>query len=137
MVEKRRYVRIDHPIRIRYRVAHNLQSDEEAVSKNIGGRGVCLILNRSIQVGSSLKLSFRLPGVYPAIEARGKVVWTNKLRSGSQDLPNGTEAGVQFTSISNASKACIINFVYESLKRRNQNHLRKVRSRPMRPRCLS
>ena len=121
MVEKRRFVRIDHPIRVRYRIEGKEEGEGEALSKNIGGMGICLLLNEAFPVGSLLKLILDVPGTGEPVETAAQVVWVDKVERRDGSSTADFEVGVKFTSITNVGKASIINFIYESVaKRKNK-----------------
>ena len=120
MVEKRRFVRLDCPIRIRYQLEGKDESAGEAFSKNIGGMGICLFLSGSFPVGSFLKLLLEIPGLSEPVETLAEVVWVDKAETREEKVRADFEAGLKFTSISSVAKASIINYVYESVKKRKE-----------------
>ena len=119
MVEKRRFVRVDVPIRVWYRLPGKKASKGEALSKNISGGGICILVSRRFPVESLLHLTLRIPGTFEDINTEGKVLWIGKSAK-DEGFPTGYEAGLRFTSISRIAKASIIHFVYESVKKRKE-----------------
>ena len=120
MVEKRKFVRVDRPIRVRYELDGKKEIGGESLSKNIGGEGVCLFFSDSFPVGSFLKLTLDIPGLSEPVKTLAEVVWIDKAQRPDEKVFSDFEAGLKFTSISSVAKASIINFVYESVKRRKE-----------------
>ena len=120
MVEKRRYVRVDVPIRVGYRLPGKKVSKGEALSKNIGRMGICIHLSRTFAVGSLLKLTLGIPGASEPLETEARVVWVDKTEKGDEGFRTDYEAGLTFTSLSNVARASIINFICESVKKRKE-----------------
>lgn len=118
MVEKRRYVRVDVPIRVWYRLPGKKAGKGEALSKNIGGMGICIHVSRTFDVGGLLKLTLGIPGASEPIETEARVIWVDKTEKGDEGFRTDYEAGLKFTSLSQVAKATIVNFVYESVKKR-------------------
>ena len=120
MVEKRRFVRLDCPIRVRYQLEGKDEIGGEAFSKNIGGMGICFFLSDPFPIGSFLKLILEIPGLPEPVETLAEVVWVDKAERRDEKVRADFEAGLKFTSISSVAKASIINYVYESVKRRKE-----------------
>lgn len=123
MIEKRRFVRVDVPIRIRYQIEGKKDSRAEGISKNIGGMGICVHLSRELSIGSLLKLTLAIPGVPEPVETKARVVWIDKAESVLSDFRGDFEAGLRFTSISRVGRAAIVNFICESVKRRKESKI--------------
>ena len=122
MIEKRRFVRVDVPIRVQYRGEGKKLGKGEAISKNIGGMGICVHVSRRFLAGSLLNLTLRIPGTFEDINAEAKVIWIGKSAKDG-GFPTGYEAGLRFTSISKIAKASIINFICESVERRKESKI--------------
>ena len=123
MIEKRRFVRVDIPIRIRYQIEGKKNSRAEGISKNIGGMGICVHLTHRLPTGSLLKLTLALPGATEPIETEARLVWIDKAESVLGDFRGDFEAGLRFTSISRVGRAAIVNFICESVKRRKESRI--------------
>lgn len=123
MTEKRRFVRVDVPIRIRYQIEGKKNSRAEGISKNIGGMGICVHLSHELSIGSLLKLTLAIPGVPEPVETKARVVWIDKAESVLSDFRGDFEAGLKFTSISRVGRAAIVNFICESVKRRKESRI--------------
>jgi c-di-GMP-binding flagellar brake protein YcgR len=120
MVEKRRFVRVDVPIRVWYRLKEKGVAKSEAISKNIGGGGICIHVSHTFAAGSLLKLTLGILGVSEPIETEAEVLWVEKREKGDEGFRTDYEAGLKFTSLSNVDRASIINFICESVKKRKE-----------------
>jgi c-di-GMP-binding flagellar brake protein YcgR len=118
VIEQRRFIRVDRAIRVRYQLQGKEERYDQALTKNIGGMGLCLLLDAQLPVGSFLKLTLDIPGASKPIETGAKVVWIDKAEKTPDGFKADFEAGLKFTSLSSKSRASIVEFVFESLKRR-------------------
>ena len=123
MIEKRRFIRVDVPIRIWYQIEGKKNSRAEGISKNIGGMGICVHLSHEFSIRSLLKLTLAIPGVPEPVETKAQVVWIDEAKSVLGDFHGGFEAGLKFTSISRVGRAAIVNFICESVKRRKESRI--------------
>lgn len=107
MQEKRKFIRIETEFLTWIEVDSTLPgySDLFGVfrSKNLGGGGILVELDRSIPVGTLLKLNFQLP-MKKDIEAKGKVVRSIELSEKKFDV------GIEFIQINPEDKKTIIKF---------------------------
>jgi len=77
--------------------------EEKTDSKNTSLEGVCLIINKPIEVDTILDLRFKLFKDVPEVRIKGKVVWNKKFDRASYDTIN-YEIGIQFIEISESDK---------------------------------
>ena len=81
---------------------------------NISETGVFIYCSESLMPGDLPQLKFSLPGTDRMIEARGRVIWVNRL-TGEEALFNGM--GIHFTEISDEDRELIASYVNNELKR--------------------
>jgi uncharacterized protein (TIGR02266 family) len=79
---------------------------------NISTGGVFITTPHLEQVGTEIKMRFRLPGEDDVIEAEGKVVWIYDQPISTR--PNASGMGIKFTKISLGDQEKIALFVSES-----------------------
>lgn len=85
-------------------------------TKNISGGGIGLAMgrNNSAKTGDALQLEFYLP-TGRIIYAKGIVAWTNKSTVVSEENITRSEAGIEFSDISDKDKEFIKSFVSSNL----------------------
>ena len=83
-----------------YSFAEDTSAKKTSFIKNISIKGVCIVANRQIEVGTVLYLVIHLPGIDPPIDAVGQAVW----QAGSAEFENNPgkyyDIGVAFVNLS-------------------------------------
>ncbi len=68
--------------------------------KNISIKGVCIVVNKKIDIDKVLYLTIHLPGSEPPISSKGQVIW-QKTSTDFVDNPDSYyDIGVAFTNLS-------------------------------------
>lgn len=112
--ERRAYVRFDLSVKVLYRIIKPPHS-RRVRSKNIGGKGIGLIVEEEIPVGSELALEIYLPSIKTPVFAEGNVVW---LRATQIEFAERTfDAGIKFTKIAKSNLETIVSFCYDRMLR--------------------
>ena len=68
--------------------------------KNISIKGVCIVANRQIEIGTFLYLVIHLPGIDPPIEAVGQVIWQDVSTEFENNRGKYYDIGVAFVELS-------------------------------------
>ena len=68
--------------------------------KNISIKGVCLVVNKQIELNTSLYLTIYLPGIDPPVEATGRVIWKSFASCFGKDDTMHYDLGVEFLKLS-------------------------------------
>lgn len=117
MEERRKYVRLDASIKVRYKVKvlKGPEVRHEPLSKNIGGGGIRFPVEGRLKKGSILELGIDLPDGARPIKAVGQVVWLEKVPIGEAAKKDYFETGTKFIRIDPLSKDRILKYVYERI----------------------
>lgn len=113
--EKRKYARLDIALTVSYAVedqSGQLSEYAEAVSSDISAGGIRLMTPGPLETGSRLDLQIFLgddPG--KKIEAKGEVVWQNKIS------PTSFETGILISNMENDGKKRFMEFVFDQMAR--------------------
>jgi len=70
-----------------------------AFIKDISIKGVCIIVNKQIELATTLYLSICLPGINPPIDVVGQVIWQNTSTEFADDPSNYFDIGVAFIEL--------------------------------------
>jgi len=68
--------------------------------KNISIKGLCIVVNRKIALGTLLYLVIPLPGIDPPMDAVGKVIWQDISTDFTDDSDDYFNIGVSFKELS-------------------------------------
>lgn len=68
--------------------------------KNISIKGVCIVVNRKIEVDTVIYLVIHLPGIDPPIEAVGKTIWSDVSTDLEKEKVEYYNIGVAFVELS-------------------------------------
>ena len=113
MRERRKWVRADVSANVKWaRDIDAKDTGHEAVTKNIGGGGICLTTKEKLEVGDRLVLEIELPEK-EIISSKGRVVWINEFEIIGVQTQKGFYAGVEFLNITEEDRAKVEKCVYE------------------------
>ena len=84
-------------------------------SKNLSLGGICILVFEKLKVGDALELKFSIPGLDRFIVAKGRVVWSGKLRVRGVETDKAYEAGIEFVEINQPDKERIQAYVSSKL----------------------
>jgi len=83
-----------------YSFDENTSAKKTSFIKNISIRGVCMVTNRQIEIGTALYLTIHLPGIDPPIESKGESVWKDASTDFNDSTGEYYEIGVAFVELS-------------------------------------
>ncbi|MFH1995532.1 MAG: PilZ domain-containing protein [Candidatus Omnitrophota bacterium] len=86
MVENRKYKRFDISLKIKYKI-DGWNQQYLCTTKNIGGDGVCIVVDSGIKENTKLELEFSGMEEEDPIIVRAEAVWTREVSSENDDLP--------------------------------------------------
>jgi len=79
--EKRKQLRKKVDAHLTYRVI--VPQGGKAETRNISERGLCLVLDKELPIGTMLEVNFDLPGKQPVpVETLVKIIWQKKVSEG-------------------------------------------------------
>ena len=117
MIEKRRYYRLNHEVKVVYKIINRLQEFNSG-SFDIGGGGICIQTFERIEPGTNLELNLMLPQDKEPFLAYTRVVWQGREPKKEKNGKEYYETGVEFLKVDLKNRLQIIHYVHTSLKDR-------------------
>ncbi|MCP4652411.1 MAG: PilZ domain-containing protein [Candidatus Omnitrophica bacterium] len=108
MIEKRRYIRLDSTMNVRYKVLDNAIALSQ--SKNISAGGLRMYLKEELAPGSKIDLEIAIPGSKNPVMVTGEVVWQYKKQ------PNQIDTGIKYLDIHPGDMQRITDYVLSRLR---------------------
>ena len=110
--ERRKTIRINTSLTVRYIVKKNLNRRFNGQMKDISRSGMKFIINEKLAKGTLLLFEFELPYVEKAIAAEGKVVWaTGEFNERDEMKRRVFYTGIQFTDIKSDDENKLVNHI--------------------------
>jgi hypothetical protein len=126
MIEKRRFVRFDVSLPIKWRKITDDSDDMiESKSKNISAGGLCLIIKeKEIYDGDILELQIELP-TGETFYLEGQVIWVSEFRIIRKVYENWYAAGIEFINIYKEDRERIKEVIAEMISNTYGEHAKK------------
>ena len=83
-----------------YSFDENTSAKKTSFIKNISIKGVCIVTNRQIEIGTALNLIIHLPGIDPPIETKGESIWKDVSSEFDDNPGKYYDIGVAFIELS-------------------------------------
>ena len=116
MEERRQFVRLDTRLPITYRVVTSAPP-VQAITKGIGGGGICVFLSEPVRPGTRLHVTVKLPDQERPLTFTGEVVWCEQYEViGKTQRNRSVEAGLKFVQIEPPDQQRIMQYVILSLQ---------------------
>ena len=111
MIERRKFIRLQAPIGVEYRLVKKGKHTSKGPSllKNIGAGGVRITAKEDLQEGDLLELFIDIPHLKEPIRTAGQVVWFSHHVEQGRDT---REAGVRFRDIEPRDLHRILEYVH-------------------------
>ena len=109
--ERRKFIRITSRLTTIFK---NLKTGKvrRALTKDLGGVGMCLVTEEILEPGTPLEVEFTLPDRPAPVMCQVEVVWSRPLRMPTKSYENPTaETGVKFTTIDPKDLALLKQYV--------------------------
>lgn len=118
MEERRHFVRLDTRLEVTYTVLPATQA-RQAVTKGIGGGGICFFADSELKAGERLQVAMKLPDREQPVNCTAEVVWCEPYEViGKTGRRRSIEVGVRFLEISPQDQEAVMQHVILSLKPR-------------------
>ncbi len=117
MEEKRRFVRIDWPVIVKYKTLDEPRTEDRCVGKDISEDGVCFPMYERISKGTDLSLEIELPFDSMPIFAKGTVAW---VKEAGQKPTRFFEVGINFKDISLADRRRLKSYIANEIRERGE-----------------
>lgn len=103
--ERRGFIRIDDTIPLKFTTVNDLEERDNIIT-NIGGGGIKIETNKTLQLDEKLKMTFDIPNK-KTIHCSGQVIWKH-----FDQKKNKNVYGIQFINIIDKDRKEIIDYVY-------------------------
>jgi len=121
MAERRKFIRLDSSLPIKYRRLDEKASFDKALTKNISGSGICIELKEVLAPGTRIQLEINLPNESKPIFFIGEVVWQDKISSS----PHGSLAtGIRYIKIGLTQRQKITNYIINQFRNKYRNTIK-------------
>ncbi len=115
MEERRRFVRLDTRLDIRYTVVPT-GTAKHALTKDIAGGGMCLFAEQMLPVGTRLQVALTLPGRETPVHCIAEVMWSEEYEViGKTQRQRSIEVGVRFLEIAPQDREAVMQHVILNL----------------------
>lgn len=104
--EKRRFIRLEIPIKISY-TSKNDNQIHEAFSKDISAEGLRFLTNSSLKKDDELEIKLNINDAKNPVHVKGKVIWINESGSDKETF----EVGIEFMEIEEDNKNTFLKFL--------------------------
>ena len=114
--EKRRFVRFNEDLKIRYNRIGTAPNPGQAMTKNLSRKGLCISSYEKLNKKDSLEVEVEVPGFSRPVKILGTVVWVKELHKSDEQGRRIFYTGIKFAKIDPGSEALLITHL-NTLKR--------------------
>jgi len=116
MEERRRFVRLDTQLKVKYTVLPQTAA-KPTVTKDVGGGGVCFFADEMLQPGTTLQVEMTLPGRDTPAPFTAEVIWCEQYEViGKTKRERAIEVGVRFAEVAPVDQQAIMSHVILNLQ---------------------
>ncbi|MFH1776365.1 MAG: PilZ domain-containing protein [Candidatus Omnitrophota bacterium] len=118
MDERRRYVRLDAGVEVKYSVFSSDAVPLLTTAKEISAGGIRIFTGEKLDIGTKVYLAIKLPGSETPIEGEAEVVWVEEFMIISEPRPSTKfEVGLSFITIDEENINQISKYIFGQLKK--------------------
>ena len=114
--EKRRFVRFQEDMKIRYNRIGSESRQASTKMQNVSRKGLCISTYEKLKRKDTLAVEIEVPGFSKPVRLTGSVMWVKELRSPDKDGRRMFYTGMKFGKIDPESEAILITHL-NTLKR--------------------
>ena len=114
--EKRRFIRFQEDLKIRYSRINAEPKSDGTKMKNVSRKGMCISTYEKLNKKDCLELEIDVPGFLKPVKLIGSVIWVKELRSSDEQGRRIFYTGIKFKKICPESEAILITHL-NTLKR--------------------
>ncbi len=115
MEEKRKFIRLELPIEVKYRISIDPVVENKSLSKDISAGGLRMILKEKLPPGLLLEIKINIPDDERLISTSGEIVWQDEIVI---DREVKYETGIRFVNISTEDREKISRYIRKELNQR-------------------
>ena len=112
MEERRKFVRLDTTVKIRYKVLQPTNSNNDSNSRDISTGGVKIEVKEPIKPNTVLWLEINLPSEAGPLQAKGEVIWQEKISAAEN---SGYEMGIKFLEMDVNDRSRLSKYLFSLL----------------------
>lgn len=116
-IDKRRFPRVRYSCSIYIRRKDSTQTIS-TMTENVGGGGICVILNEDIGLFKGVDIEIRLADGKEAIKSKGTVVWVVKKQEIGHRDKIEYDTGIEFMDIKPTDRARVMKAVENILRQK-------------------
>lgn len=113
--ERRRVVRVDAAVNVRYKLLKSKAANRRSLSENISKLGACLLLDEKLTQGTLLELELEIPTFPKSLFTKAEVVWTKEF-SLQMTEKRSFYIGVEFLDTDHQSQERLVGFIENLFK---------------------
>lgn len=106
--ERRRYVRFNDEIKIRYNLLPNPHNPSTSKTFDISKKGLCLITYEKLKKKSYLELELDVPGSLKPLKLVGQVMWLKELKNHDAMDRRVFYVGIRYSKMNPESEAMLL-----------------------------
>lgn len=114
--EKRKFVRFQEDMKIRYNRLNPESGGRDIKMKNISAKGLCISTYEKLAKKDVLDMEIEVPGFSRPVRLTGSVMWVKELRSADKEGRRMFYTGLRFRKIDPGSEAILLTHL-NTLKR--------------------
>ncbi|MFH2144950.1 MAG: PilZ domain-containing protein [Candidatus Omnitrophota bacterium] len=114
MEEKRKFIRLDVGVNVKWKKLYDEIFEDTSINKDISEGGICLIIEERLQIGDRLQLEIGLPDK-KSITAVGRVAWVSEYGVVYDNHKRNYDTGVEFMEIEDMDRQEISKFVFRGV----------------------
>lgn len=108
--ERRRYARLPGTM-VEYFPLGKNNLKKSSFTENVSPVGICFLADENIAIDTPLSLKIHLPNSKEALEAKGKVIWTNASAFLSVEKASHYDVGVEIIEIDEKDRSKIEKYI--------------------------
>ncbi len=117
MKERRRFIRFEEILKVRYIVQEKDQPVEKSgATKNLNAEGIQLVTNEPLAEGDSLELKIALPKAPNPVHIYGLVIWSEESKTETGPAYN---SGIKFIKVEEDNKNTFLRFLCELMSKKS------------------
>jgi len=106
--EKRRFVRFDDEVKIRYNPVNNSRNAQYSKTVNLSRKGLCLLTYGKLKEKKCVDLEIEVPGFSKPVKLIGQVMWIKELKAKDAQGRRLFYTGIKFYKIKPESEAILL-----------------------------
>ena len=106
--ERRRFVRFDDEIKIRYNLLSDERNAKYSKSSNLSRKGLCLLTYEKLKEKNYLELEMEVPGFSKPLKLTGQVMWIKDLSTQDAQGRRLFYTGIRFYKINPEDEAVLL-----------------------------